>query len=664
MRAQDFLPITYIRKDMNPESVAHEPVGSGIQLDITLGGDQKKNRRIREQIMIQTNLYLEDNGYDPMEDQDSQNFSSTGMDSLDLMMLAEKIAIALHINMELTALIDYPTVGTLTKHIQTIMVREQGEEWNLSKFMLESDTSQFVSYVLNLKTLAFAASEVEPYAPEVRVGVFTISNKLPRPASPRDSSFTKDCICNIPFTRWDVDHIDSSRGPSDISVRFGGFLESIETFDPAVWNLTVSESKHMDPQQRLLLELVSQICLGINVSQAGVFVGASTSDYHHLMQIHSNVIQFVHPASVVSSGISIIPGRLAFHLGMQGPAVATDTACSSSLVSLGIAVEMTELGTITSSYCCSSNLLICREGYRLFESAKMLALDGRCKVIDGDSDGFSRGEAITAIGLNVLTEGSRCLCTIRGISINQDGRSSSLTAPNGPAQSLLISEALRRSRGEPCDVTQLILHGTGTALGDPIEIGAAFKVYSQVKKTVSTLGLSTIKTMVGHSEAAAGSVSFAAGVVMNLDDMFFPTLHLREINANVSRLYASFSNLSKSTQIYRSIGCNIAPNNSFKIVGISSFASQGTNCHAVVEFNRKNFQCRSNGTYLWYKKHLWIMAQPRTRISFTPVRSRGRMTFQLQVPDFDSPVGLMGTFLTVRQCAASFSCTCFPESQH
>lgn len=281
----------------------------------------------------------------------------------------------------------------------------------------------------------------------------------------------------------------------------------------------------------------------------------------------------------------MIPGRVAYQLGIKGPALATDTACSSSLVSLSIAVSMMGGGkaSLTTGFACGCNIMLDMRACELFQAARMLAFDGRCKAMDAAADGFARGEAITSFALAALQShgDSRLskgdmwpISVIRGVSINQDGRSSRLTAPNGPAQTELIADALRDGNTHPHDVQALMLHGTGTPLGDPIEIGAALRCFASMKSSNdNVLQLCACKTVVAHSEAAAGTVSLAIAVNM-ASRAAFPTFHLRNINGNVARLCDH-----GAIHVSRTPGPTMS---AAPVIGISSFASQGTNCHIVV----------------------------------------------------------------------------------
>ena len=550
---------------------------------------------------------------------DSLLFSSLDLDSLDVMMLAEQISSALEIDIELTALIDFPTIGSLARHTSRLMS---------GLGIAEDATGVGGAVVPNSTGGAFPPTEtVQTHLRQGKRAVFVVgaNHVLPGGGSP----FGVDCVSTVLLQRWDVDKVGG--------VRFGSFIEGIDTFDESSWGLPAGECELMDPQQRLLLELCAEMVLDAsrigtplsqrksqlpcNSAHCGVFVGASSSEYLSLVALQGLAGQRLSPHAVTAGGIGVIPGRIAYHLGIQGPALATDTACSSSLVSLGVAVGMMELGMLSTSLTCGSNIMLDKRGFELFEAANMLALDGRCKAMDAAGDGFSRGEAITSLLLDTETPKNGMLGVlgvICGVSINQDGRSSRLTAPNGPAQSALIADALRVGNASPAEVASLFLHGTGTPLGDPIEVGAAFRVYFATSAAPKVLGLSAVKTALGHSEAAAGTVSLAAAIEMGASQFMLPTLHLRQMNENIVRIWER-----DAIGVRRMPGgeqgasrCDNQP--AQRMVGVSSFASQGTNCHVLISqaidddvpIHPTNDRWSHRPLALpWVRRRFWILPQ-------------------------------------------------------
>jgi 3-oxoacyl-(acyl-carrier-protein) synthase len=417
--------------------------------------------------------------------------------------------------------------------------------------------------------------------------------------------FTVDHIKQIPLERWDVD------ADAMLQVRFGAFLRHIEHFEPIFWGLSDNESEVMDPQQRKLMELAFQAAQGFDVSNAGVFVGVSSAEYHVSVELKNSVCCLTSPYTVTSAALSVIAGRISFHLGIRGPALAIDTACSSSLVAINVAFTTMEQGFTTRTFACGSNIILERQGFRIFQAANMLSDDGRSKALDSRSNGFSRGEALTCYLLDTFENAAtEPLCVIRSVSVNQDGISSSLTAPNGPAQTALIVQALTLSKTQPEDVTHLMLHGTGTPLGDPIEVGAALNVYFQDSKSKcdSFASFSAVKSFFGHSEAAAGGVSLAAAVELYASRKIVSVLHLRDMNSNVKRLFDSKEQERKGRmKISRQASSHQQAAHQTAVAGVSSFASQGTNAHAILSFTEVEcaYSMHKKSCH-WSWKSIWV----------------------------------------------------------
>ena len=579
--------------------------------------------RIRSVVVATTMAYISARGTQvgPSQIDDRVLFSSLDLDSLDVMMLAEEISAGLELDLDLTALIDYPTVGQLVQYVRRLALGTDNAT-AVTGPRSEAATQAITTNIPSIISTGDAQGGRRP-----SVSIVSANHMFPR----HGSSFQHDCVRIIPRRRWDVDVVHG--------VRFGAFLDSIEEFDPSPWSLSTGECELMDPQQRLLLELVAELALdpsddepqarhSYNFHGAGVFVGASSSEYEGLVCQKGLVERRLSPYNVTAGGIGVIPGRIAFHMSMNGPSLAIDTACSSSLVSLGVAVGMMESGTLTTSFACSCNVILDQRGFALFEAANMLARDGRCKTLDAEGDGFSRGEAISSFMLATKARAQGPEYMIHAVAINQDGRSSRLTAPSGPAQSALIADAMRNGDVSPADVESLLLHGTGTPLGDPIEIGAALRVYFASSSTPVVLSLSAPKTLLGHGEAAAGAVSLAAAIDVEGSLAFFPTIHLRKMNENIVRVWehdairvnrapGGIGVISKSkTQGIR------------RAVGISSFASQGTNCHAVISRSvNKDASGGSSelqlghvpGRLPWRRQSFWVLSQMSSKIRLLPL---------------------------------------------
>ncbi len=396
-----------------------------------------------------------------------------------------------------------------------------------------------------------------------------------------------DAIQEVPRERWNLDdYFDADPdAPGKIYARHGGFLGGIDRFDARFFGITPREAEAMDPQQRLLLEVTWEALedAGIAADQlagqkAGVFVGISTSDY---MQLELRSIRAEAIDAYLASGgcQSVAAGRLSYFLGVQGPAVSIDTACSSSLVAIHLACQSLRSGESTMAIAAGVSLMLLPELTINFCRARMLAPDGRCKTFDKAADGYVRSEGCGVVVLKRLSDavaaGDRVLALVRGSAVNQDGRSSGLTVPNGPAQEAVILEALRNAGLAPADLQYVEAHGTGTSLGDPIEVQALGHAFAAGRAADDPLLIGSVKTNIGHLEAAAG-VAGLLKLVLSLRHGQIPAhLHFREPNPHVNwgalPVRVATELAPWSTRTGRRIG------------GLSSFGFSGTNAHVIVE---------------------------------------------------------------------------------
>lgn len=396
-----------------------------------------------------------------------------------------------------------------------------------------------------------------------------------------------DAIRDVPADRWDANAVfdPDPDAPGKSYVRQAGFLDQIDQFDPQFFGIAPREARGMDPQQRLLLEVTWEALENaaiapdsLNGSRTGVFVGIASFDYASL-SIKTN-----DPARMdayYTSGIahSIASGRLAYVLGLQGPAVSLDTACSSSLVAAHLAVQSLRSGDSDLALAAGVNLIILPDNQIAFSKLRMLSSDGRCKTFDARADGFGDGEGCGVIVLkrlaDALADGDRILAVIRGSAINQDGASSGLTAPNGPSQEAVIRAALKNGGVRPEEVGYVEAHGTGTTLGDPIEVRAVGNVLRDGRPADLPFYLGSVKTNLGHLEAGAGITGLIKAILMVQHGEIPPHLHFETPNP-----------LIPWDELPAVVPARLLPwaqGYPRRIAGVSSFGFSGTNAHVVVE---------------------------------------------------------------------------------
>src|SRR5262245_33834312 len=350
-----------------------------------------------------------------------------------------------------------------------------------------------------------------------------------------------DAIREVPVDRWDIDsyYDPNPDATGKMATRWGGFLDEVDRFDASFFGIAPREAVMMDPQQRLLLEVTwealehaGQAPGGLEGSPVGVFVGVSTGDYIRVIPDP----QQAGPYLVTGNSFSVAAGRVSYLLGLQGPSIAVDTACSSSLVTVHLACQSLRNDECRMALAGGVNVILAPEVMINFSQARMMAADGRCKTFDAAADGYVRGEGCGVVVLKRLSDavaaGDRIIAIIRGSAVNQDGRSNGLTAPNGPAQEAVIRRALAEAGVKPDELGYLETHGTGTPLGDPIEVHALGRVLGKERR--EPLAIGSVKTNFGHLEAAAG-IAGLIKVALSLErEELPPHLHLKKKNPHIA----------------------------------------------------------------------------------------------------------------------------------
>ncbi len=396
-----------------------------------------------------------------------------------------------------------------------------------------------------------------------------------------------DAISEIPSDRWDVDRYydPTPATPGKMYTRNGGFIDQVDQFDPHFFGISPREAIGIDPQQRLLLEVswealenAAQDPTALRNSQTSVYVGSCFSDYLQEQVLKQGLTE-IDAYSSLGNYRAVAAGRISYVLGLHGPAMQLDTACSSSLLAVHLACVSLRTGESDLALAGGVNLMLSPAMTVGFSQLRALAPDGRCKTFDRSADGYARGEGCGIIVLKRLSQaqadGDNILAIIKGTAVNHDGPSSGLTVPNEQAQEELIHLALQNGGLTPQQISYIEAHGTGTNLGDPIEVSALASALCVGRDTDNLLRLGSVKTNFGHLESAAGIAGLIKVALSLQHKQLPPHLHFTDPNPNI--LWDEYP-LAVPTEM---TDWDV-PEDGGRFAGISSFGMSGTNVHIIL----------------------------------------------------------------------------------
>ncbi|XKK25018.1 SDR family NAD(P)-dependent oxidoreductase [Bacillus sp. CB62A.1] len=407
----------------------------------------------------------------------------------------------------------------------------------------------------------------------------------------------KDLITTIPSDRWDWSKYDNDiEGKTNTSLsKWGAFVPEIDKFDAPFFGISRREAELMDPQQRIMLESVWKAIedagykpSDFSASNMGVFIGATGSDYAEILMRETDV-----DAHTISGIVNaIIPNRISYFFNFQGPSELIDTACSSSLVSVARAVDAIRNGDCKTAIAGGVNLIVSPFAHIALSKTNMLSEDGRCKTFDKSANGYVRGEGGVVILLKSLEDAiadkDSIYAVIKGTAVNHGGKTNSLTAPSAQAQEKLIISAVNDAGVNPQTIRYIEAHGTGTALGDPIEINGLQSAFQKMdlkrhnnSKLKAYCGIGSVKTNIGHLEAVAGLAGLVKSVFSLKNKKIPSSIHCKEINPFIDLNNSQFYLVNETKNLDRLIdeGGEEIPLRA----GVSSFGFGGTNAHIVLE---------------------------------------------------------------------------------
>jgi glutamate-1-semialdehyde aminotransferase/3-oxoacyl-(acyl-carrier-protein) synthase/aryl carrier-like protein len=403
----------------------------------------------------------------------------------------------------------------------------------------------------------------------------------------------QDAVAEVPADRWNTDFFYDKNPdtPGKSYCTKGTFLDDVKGFDAAFFRITPAEAKQMSPQQRILLETSWQALEAANIRPGslmgtGTAVFLSASDDHYKYFATDNYGKGISPYSVTGTAASTASGRIAYQLGLTGANMVVDTACSSSLVAVDLGMQELRAGKTDLVIAGGINLQLSPLGHISLSKTRALSPDGRCKTFDESADGYGRGEGCGIVILkryeDALRDGDHIITIIRGAALNQDGASNGMTAPNGLAQEKLLNAALLQAGVSANDVVYLEAHGTGTKLGDPIEVEAIQRVYNKTQREDHPLYIGSVKTNIGHLEAASGVASLIKTALCLYHKKIPASLHYHNPNPAIA-WNRQLKVVTSLTGIQDRASCFAA---------VSSFGFSGTNVHMVLQSVETKYQSK------------------------------------------------------------------------
>lgn len=493
-------------------------------------------------------------------------FKDYGIVSVNIPPFIEEIRKELRVVVNVSSIFNYPSINQFVNYLYSLkMSQEENQEKNQGGNVMNNN----------------------------KVAIVGMSCRLPGGANDVDKLWDllmsgADGVVDVPEVRWDLEKFydEEEEAPGKMYVKKAGFLDvPIDEFDASLFNISPKEAMAMDPQQRLLLELTweafengSMDITRFNGTDTGVYLGISCNEYT-LSNLYSHDLSNIDAYSLTGTAFSVACGRISYTFGFQGPCFSVDTACSSGLTALHLACNAIKEGDTGLAVVAGVNLLLAPANSVGFSKLHATSVDGHSKSFDASANGYGRGEGGGVLLLKNLADaerdGDNILGVICGTGINQDGKSNGLTAPNGVSQASLIRKTLAKTHLEPTDIDYMEMHGTGTKLGDPIEVNAVAETYGASRTMDNPLRIGSIKSNIGHLEPASGMASIIK-VLLSMKHNLIPA----DLHFNTPNPLIDWDNLP-----IRVVDKHLPWEKPGKIrrAAVSGFGFGGSNAHVIIE---------------------------------------------------------------------------------
>lgn len=417
----------------------------------------------------------------------------------------------------------------------------------------------------------------------------------------------KDCITEIPFSRWNADSYYSAdkNEAGKCYAKWGGFIEGVDEFDPRFFNISPLEAEYLDPQERLFLQSAYSTMEDAGYTRdalsdrgrVGVFVGAMYSEY----QLYGQTDFRTGKGLALSGSLAAIANRVSYTLGLTGPSMTVDSMCSSSLTAIHLACQSIIRGECDAAFAGGVNITIHPNKFHLLSQGRFASTVGRCKSFGQGGDGYVPGEGVGSVLLKSLaqaqTDGDHIYGVIKASSINHGGKTNGFTVPHPHAQAEVVRQALKRADIDPKTISYVEAHGTGTALGDPIEIAGLAKAFDWSESAGFQCGIGSLKSNIGHCEGAAGVAGLTKILLQMKHCQLAPSLHSENLNSNINFAKTPFyvqRELMPWQRPVFTLGHDTVTHP--RRAGLSSFGAGGSNAHLIIEEYQNNRHPRDTTT--------------------------------------------------------------------